>query len=134
MNQKWGGYLTLPKSLRILVLLLVLLTGYAIYQGVTNEVDKRSFTETITGINKMVEFAQKGNIEKAEQEFNRVHGFFHDVDPTLREHDPTLAEQLWDTVTLIEAQYGISQPEPNQLVNLGEETLNLLLEAQEKLK
>jgi hypothetical protein len=126
--------LAIPKSLRILIIFIFLLVGYIIYDVLTSQVDEERFKETITGMENMVTLVQSGNIEEAKNEFNQVHGFFHDVDPTLRKKDPVLAGQLWDVVVLIETQYGIYQPDANQLIHAGNKTITLLKEARQKLK
>jgi hypothetical protein len=129
-----GICLAIPKSLRIVFLLIFLLLGFFVYNELTSEVDEERFKETIVGLENMVVLMEAGNIEEAKREFDQIHAFFHDVDPMLREKDPFLAEQLWNAVVVIETQYGIHQPVREQLINAGNKTIALLKEAREKLR
>jgi hypothetical protein len=134
MTSKLLRIIVIPKSLIIFSLFLVFLAGYVIYHGLANEVDDERFGDTLTGMNQMVEMMKNGNIEEGKRVFNQVHAFFHDVDPMLRENDPALAEELWNTVTLIEGQFGSYKPDSDELVKYGEKTIALLQEAKGKLK
>lgn len=125
--------ISVPKSLLIFMLLVVLIAGYAVYESLTGPVDDKRFENTIAGIKEMVEMTETGNLREGEKSFNRVHGFFHDLDPALRKKDPTLARELWDTVLLIETQYGIYRPDLNKLKNYGELTIDLLRKAKNKM-
>lgn len=127
-----------PKLLRIMMLLIILLVAFFIYYGVTGgfstQVDENRFNETITGMENMVEIVETGDIKEGEKAFNQVHGFFHDVDSMLIEQDPDLAKQLWDTVALIEAQFGSDQANAVDLINHGRKTIAILKEAREILR
>lgn len=114
------------------VLFLLLVFGvYGFFKP--GPVDDAHFKETIAGMETMVTQLEAGNIKEAEKVFNGVHGFFHDVDPSLRKKDPQLAKELWDVVTLIEGQWGTYQPDSAELMNKAKITITLLQKAREKL-
>jgi hypothetical protein len=122
----------LPKSLWIFLFIVSLFGGYFLFQELTDDqVDEEQLLKTISGIEEMVTQVEEGNIQEGEEAFNQVHGFFHDIDPVLREKDPALAEQLWNAVLQIESQFGSYKPDIDQLKQAGNKTISLLQEAKE---
>jgi hypothetical protein len=125
--------LKLPKSLWIFGLLVLALVGYFIFNQFTGEINNEGFKQTIAGMKEMVEKIDAGKIEQGEEAFNEVHGFFHDVDPVLKEKDPALAQQLWNAVLQIETQFGSHQPDQEKLIDSGKRVITLLQKAKETL-
>ena len=76
----------------------------------------------------MVAETEAGRIRDGEKAFNRVHDFFHAVDPALRRADPELAQSLWDTILRIEFEYA-GRRNPDVLIREGRLTLKLLPQA-----
>jgi hypothetical protein len=131
IDKSFSKYLYVFGSLVLLLIIFSLTTGCLSGES---GIDDEGFNQTIAGMTNMVELVQAGKIKDGELAFNEVHGFFHDVDTTLREEDPALAEELWNTVTLTEGQFGSYQPDSDELVKYGEKTIALLQEAKGKLK
>ena len=132
------AFLKSTKKSYIISILVFLLIAGAIYYGVTgnliNGTEKGGFDKTISGMRDMMNYVASGQTKEGENAFNEVHGFFHTIDPKLRDEDPALAEELWNTVVLIEGQFGSSKPNSKQLTNYAGKTISLLKESKEKLE
>lgn len=118
----------------IICIVALLLLAIGLYSFLKpGAVNDARLEETITGMENTVNELNAGNISQAEKTFNEVHGFFHDVDPPLREKDPKLAKDLWDAVVIIEAQFGSYKPDVVELINKSQGTITILKKAKKIL-
>lgn len=91
------------------------------------------FNETVFLMEQMIDSLSVQEVEQAISTFHQAHDFFHDIDPSLREASPKLAEDLWNAIGLIEWEIDKKYRKEEDLINYTNKALTFLYEAQKEM-
>jgi len=90
------------------------------------EVNEQGFLRAQAGLEAMLRLSEKGLPSDAQAAFDRIHDFFHDLDPKLRAQDPALAGNLLEAVEALEAELRKDVPDAQRIAQEGQRALELL--------